>query len=55
MPENIDLTDLANELVEIAQTTTDDKTGLRLIKVVVRLLARAVLYDDDRAGGEPFI
>lgn len=46
VPKNIDLTDLADELAEIARTTTDAKTGLLLMKVVHRLLAVAGLFDD---------
>jgi hypothetical protein len=46
VPKNIDLTDLADELAEIARTTTDVKTGLLLMKVVERLWARAGLFDD---------
>jgi hypothetical protein len=50
---NIDLSDLADELAEIARTTTDAQTGVRLMEVVERLLAEAGLLRGGEGGGEP--
>ena len=43
MPKTFDCAELAEELAEIARTTTDAQTGERLMKVVERLLAEAGL------------
>jgi hypothetical protein len=53
VPSNIDLSDLADELAEIARTTTDAQTGVRLMEVVERLLAEAGLLRGDEGGGDP--
>jgi hypothetical protein len=49
---NIDLSDLADELAEIARTTTDAQAGARLMEVVERLLVEAGLLRGDEGGGE---
>jgi hypothetical protein len=48
---HIDLSDLADELAEIARTTTDVQTGVRLMKVVERLLEEAGLLRGNEGGG----
>jgi hypothetical protein len=49
---NIDLSDLADELAEIARTTTDAQAGARLMEVVERLLEEAG-FRGGEGGGEP--
>jgi hypothetical protein len=44
--------DLADSLAEIARTTTDSATGLRLMQLVVRLLEAAGLPPEDAGGGD---
>jgi hypothetical protein len=41
--DQIDVIELARELAEIARTTTDAKTGERLIELINRLLREAGL------------
>jgi hypothetical protein len=52
MTDRTTLVELAEELAEIAMTTTDAATGVRIMKVVERLLAEAGLPSDDDSGGE---
>lgn len=47
-----DVVDLADELAEIARTTTDPVTGARLMEVVKRLLEHAGLPPGEAGGGE---
>jgi hypothetical protein len=47
----IDLVELADELVEIARKTSDPETGYLLLEVVHRLLTAAGLPRDDETGG----
>ncbi|HEY7581085.1 MAG TPA: hypothetical protein VH855_26115 [Acetobacteraceae bacterium] len=47
------ITDLADEMAEIARATTDPETARRLMQLVVRLLEQAGLPpEDDEGGGE---
>ena len=48
---SLDLLELADELAEIARTTTDAATGERLMQVVERLLSDSGLPSDDSSGG----
>jgi hypothetical protein len=50
MNDRTNVVELAEELAEIAMTTTDAATGVRLMKVVERLLAEAGLPPHDDAG-----
>ena len=43
MAQNSDIVDLANEIADIARGTTDPETGLRLMRLVHRLLTQAGL------------
>ena len=43
MSHNSDLVDLASEIADIARSTTDPETGLRLMRLVHRLLTEAGL------------
>jgi hypothetical protein len=51
MTDRIDPVELADELAEVARTTTDAATGARLIKIVKRLLENAGLSPDHEDGG----
>jgi len=53
MAQNSDIVDLASEIAQIASSTTDPETGLRLMRLVHRLLTEAGLDpepDQDGAG-----
>jgi hypothetical protein len=53
MAHNSDIVELATEIAEIARRTTDPETGLRLMRLVHRLLTEAGLDpepDRDVAG-----
>jgi hypothetical protein len=51
MAHNSDIVDLASEIAEIARSTTDAGTGLRLMQLVHRLLTKAGLDpESDRDG-----
>lgn len=53
-PTEIDVVELAQELAEIARTTSDQDTGRRLMALVSRLLNAAGLPPDNAdGGGEP--
>jgi hypothetical protein len=43
MADNSDIVDLAGEIADIARSTTDAETGLRLMRLVHRLLTEAGL------------
>jgi hypothetical protein len=53
--DKINIVELADELAEIARTTSDTATGVRLMKIVKRLLAEAGLRppDHEAGGGDP--
>ena len=58
MNNSSDMVDLANEIAEIARTTTDADTGHRLMRLVHRLLTEAGLdpepgQDGPSAGALP--
>jgi hypothetical protein len=48
-----DITDLVDELAEIARTTTDPETGKRLMELIERLLRDAGLPPENGGGGRP--
>jgi len=48
---NIDPLEVADELAEIASTTTDAATGEKLVKLIERLLAANGLPPDSQTGG----
>ena len=51
MAPTIDLVELADELTEIASTTSDSVAAVRLMELANRLLTAAGLPDDDTEGG----
>jgi hypothetical protein len=51
MTSQIDLTELAREIAEIARTTLDPATAARLLELADRLLTAAGLPDDGKASG----
>jgi hypothetical protein len=51
MNNSSDMVDLANEIAEIARTTTDPDTGHRLMRLVHRLLTEAGLDPASDQGG----
>ncbi len=57
MAQNSDIVDLASEIAQIASSTTDPETGLRLMRLVHRLLTEAGLDpepEQDGAGAGAF-
>jgi hypothetical protein len=50
---SIDPWQLAHDLAEIARTSVDPATGIRLMHVVEHLLEAAGLPPDGTGGGEP--
>lgn len=53
MSDKTDIVELAEELAELARTTRDAQTGLRLMKIVDRLLTEAGLPEAEEGGGMP--
>ena len=51
MSDRARIIELADELAEIARTTTDAATGVQLTNIVERLLTEAGVLPDDEAGG----
>lgn len=47
----INLLELAEEIAEIARTTTDAETGMKLVRLAQRLLSEAGLPDENAGGG----
>ena len=51
MADRIEITDLADELAEIARETPDPETGRLLMELVHRMWTDAGLDADEEAGG----
>lgn len=51
MTDKTNIVELADELAEIAKTTSDPATGMRLMKIVERLLVEAGLSPPDHEDG----
>jgi hypothetical protein len=51
MCDELDPLELANAIAEIARTTHDPETGMRLLQLVNQLLTAAGLPDDNEIGG----
>ena len=51
MAHNSDIVDLASEIADIARSTTDPETGMRLMRLVHRLLTEAGLDPESDLDG----